>query len=146
VSHPEVPDDYTRPPGDERASFTRAEFALMRRAARERWGVPTALQTEAIFQAAEILCGEFHSTRDKLSAMRFLIGADRSDVLAEHAAARTDLARRKLEGDKSGETIDCRYALLSEAEAIVDRNRNVHDSQHVPESPSPLPDGDAGKP
>lgn len=95
MPHPEVPDS-DRPPGGERATFTRSDFRLLRRAARSNWGVPDELKTEALFQAAKILAEAGGDERYKLAAMRFLDSADRTDVLAEVALKRLDLAERKL--------------------------------------------------
>ena len=71
----------------------------MRRAAREKWGVPDEAKTEALFQAVKILTAELSSDRLKLAAMRFLVAADRTDIVSELGLAKLELARLKLKTD-----------------------------------------------
>lgn len=70
----------------------RADLALARRAARERWGVPDELKTEALFQAARILADPESERRDRLAAAKLLAALDRVDQLDD----RLDLERSKL--------------------------------------------------
>lgn len=86
MPHPEVPDDY-RPPPDEGGAVTwrRSDLNLMRRAAREGWGVPDELKTESLLQAAKILTTSPHE-RNKIAVMKFLAAVD----LAERREDRKD--------------------------------------------------------
>lgn len=59
--------------------WSRSDFVLARRAARERWGVPDPLRTEALYQAAKALTDPEASHRDRLAAMKLLLEADRHD-------------------------------------------------------------------
>lgn len=83
-------DDSTGGQGD-CVRFGRADLRLMRRAARERWGVPDDLKNEGIFQAAKFLA----SGQPELvfAALKFLLAADRADILADRLA----LDREKLD-------------------------------------------------
>jgi hypothetical protein len=51
----------------------------MRRAARERWGVPDELRTDALYQCAKILASPDADPRLKVAAARLLAAFDRSD-------------------------------------------------------------------
>ena len=72
---------------DDAARYSRADFALLRRAARERWGVPDPLRTEALYQAAKALTDPEASHRDRIAVARFLLAADKSDRELEQTAA-----------------------------------------------------------
>jgi hypothetical protein len=56
---------------------------LLRRAARENWGVPDAAKTEGMLACYAILTDPESSRKAKLGAMRCLEQADRNDLLAE---------------------------------------------------------------
>jgi hypothetical protein len=60
--------------------WSRSDFALARRAAREKWGVPDPLKTEALYQAAKMLADPEASHRDRLAASKLLLEADRHDL------------------------------------------------------------------
>jgi hypothetical protein len=64
--------------GEVRRSIT--EFNLMRRAARERWGVPDHLRTLALKDAEATYLDKDATYRDRSAATRFLIEADRMDL------------------------------------------------------------------
>lgn len=66
------------PGGISRPSIT--EFNLMRKAARERWGVPDHLRSLALRDAEATYLDEKASFRDRSAATRFLIEADRMDL------------------------------------------------------------------
>jgi hypothetical protein len=59
--------------------MSRADLALARRAARERWGVPDTLKTEALLVAQEML--RSIDDRKQSAALRFLATCDRVDQL-----------------------------------------------------------------
>jgi hypothetical protein len=59
---------------------TITEFNLMRRAARERWGVPDHLRTLALRDAEATYLDEKAGYRDRSAATRFLIEADKCDL------------------------------------------------------------------
>ena len=50
--------------------WTRAELALLRRAGRQRWSVPDAVKTEAIYQLTRLMTAPQTSERARLSAAR----------------------------------------------------------------------------
>lgn len=75
-----MPEETTNRGGGDCVRWSRADLALARRAARERWGVPDALRTEALYQAAKVLADVETSHRDKLAAMKLLLEADRQDL------------------------------------------------------------------
>jgi hypothetical protein len=102
----------TEPPPDA-TRWSRADLTLARRAARERWGVPDALRTEALFQCARILADPLSDARHALAAGRLLATLTRCDQLDD----RLDLERARVTPDRPP---DARDALLSEAERIVD--------------------------
>ena len=74
------------------ARLTRADLVLLRKAARERWGVPDQLKTEALFEAAKILTTATKD-RTKLAAIKALIEFDKVDQRDRVI----DLAAEKLE-------------------------------------------------
>jgi len=59
--------------------WSRDDFRLARQAARQRWGVPDELRTEALIQAAKTLASPYSSVRERLAATKLLLDADRSD-------------------------------------------------------------------
>ena len=65
--------------------ISRDDLRLLRKAAREDWGVPGEVKNEAIYQALKILASPQSSHRDRLAASKFLLQADRADSL--HAAS-----------------------------------------------------------
>jgi hypothetical protein len=77
--------------------WSRSDFALARRAARERWGVPDPMRTEVLFQAARMLTDPEASHRDRWAASKFLLEADRHDLTEDKLAldrARFELAAK----------------------------------------------------
>jgi hypothetical protein len=64
---------------DETLRLSRTDMALLRKAARERWGVPDPVKTEAIFQTAKILADPLSSDRDRIAAARTMALLDRID-------------------------------------------------------------------
>jgi hypothetical protein len=80
-----VSDDQQIEPG------SRSELALLRRAARERWGIPDRSKTRGIEVADAML--ESPDERQRVAALRFMVAAvkcdladDRLDQLAERLA------------------------------------------------------------
>lgn len=66
--------------------FSRADLTLMRRAARQGWGVPDAVQNQALWYLAKALADEVPGKgkdRLKLTAIRLLVQMDRADQLAK---------------------------------------------------------------
>lgn len=70
--------------------ITREEMMLLRRAARQRWGIPDNVKTEVIARLYESLASPFE--RNRIMAARTLKELDRVDQQDE----RTDLDRRRL--------------------------------------------------
>ena len=66
---------------------TRSEMALMRRAVRERWGIPDAMKSDMLVMVLAVLDSPSASTRDKLAAGRLLATIDRIDQADLRAAA-----------------------------------------------------------
>jgi hypothetical protein len=81
------PPSFPEPP----APIRRAEMALLRRARRERWGIPDVLKTEAILQCHHVL-GHSECERTRVMAARTLAMFDRIDQADE----RLEFQRRKL--------------------------------------------------
>jgi hypothetical protein len=73
------------------ARFGRADLRLMRRAARQGWGVPDDLKNEGVFQAARFLASGHPEL--VFAALKFLLAADKADL----AAGRLALDREKLD-------------------------------------------------
>lgn len=122
MSHSEDPE---RPPDDERVTYRRSDFHRMRRAAREQWGVPDRLQTEALFQAAKILASRESTPREKLAVMRFLDAAQRTDIAEELARTKIELERLKLpfRADDAGasDQLDMTQLTDEQLQQIIDR-------------------------
>jgi hypothetical protein len=64
---------------DKAPRLTRAALADLRRAARQRWGVPDLMKTETLHQLLDLLSAHEISARTKLSAMRTLATFDQID-------------------------------------------------------------------
>ena len=75
------------------AGLGRAEMLLLRRAARERWGVPDALKTESLSKLAAILEDPSSPRRLRIAAIRTLADFDKVDRADEKLA----LERAKFE-------------------------------------------------
>ena len=103
-------------------SFTRSDLALLRRAARENWGVPDRFKTEALYQVAKILASDDPDLepRVKLAAIRLLAMFDRGDL----AAAKLELERSRLEPPPAA--TDLRSALELAEQAIRERDGHGH--------------------
>lgn len=96
------------------APLSRSELALRRRAARERWGVPDELRTEAILTAQVFL--RDGTARQKRAALSFLAAVDKIDQADE----RLQMEREKMQRPEPPP--DARAALLGEAlEMVRDR-------------------------
>ena len=71
------------------APFSRSDLDLARLAIRRRWGVPSAFQTEALFQVGQILATTTDE-RHRLSAIKLLVEMtkvdQRDDMEAEDEA------------------------------------------------------------
>jgi hypothetical protein len=64
------------------------------------------MRTEALWQAAKILTDRKAPATYKLAAMRFLIAADKADILAELGMARLGISRERLAALSSDATDD----------------------------------------
>jgi hypothetical protein len=71
---------------------TRSELALLRRAARENWGVPGVAKNEAVYQCMLTLQSDIANDRSKEAARRTLALFDANDI----AAGKLRLAESKL--------------------------------------------------
>ena len=90
--------------------LSREEMTLLRRAARQRWGVPDPLMTEVLLQIQDVLASG--GRRNKLAAARLLVTLTRIDQLDER------LAIEKQKHAEADDT-DARAALLAEAEDLI---------------------------
>lgn len=72
--------------------WSRADLALARRAARERWGVPDEMRTEALWQALRTLTDPEASHRERYAASSLILQADKHDLAEDkhdHAVGRS---------------------------------------------------------
>jgi hypothetical protein len=58
-------------------------MALLRKAARENWGVPEVVKNEGIYACYKVLIDPESGRKAKMAAARVLEQADRNDLLAE---------------------------------------------------------------
>jgi hypothetical protein len=86
-----VPEGYEPDEPVEHWAYSRADFLLLRRACRKRWGVPDELRTDALLEAWRVLRDPLAVQRDKLAAMKFILAADLLDAKypVEEAAVET---------------------------------------------------------
>ena len=98
-----LPSDDTPPPRQqgEYTRLTRGDLRLFRRAARERWGVPDELQTEAIFQTAKLL--KRKDPKLKLAAIKALLDFYRADQREDTVEIRKQLLGLKRRIDPSAQ-------------------------------------------
>jgi hypothetical protein len=99
---------------------------LLRKAARENWGVPSKVQTEAMLAMYAVISDPASGRKAKLAAVRVLQQADRNDLLAE----RVKLMRLAQMGADTTVTLS---VLVREMEA--DGNRHDHDRSAPDENP-----------
>ncbi len=93
-------------------------MVLLRRAARENWGVPDVVKTEGLLACYQLIIDPETSRKARMSAIRVLQQADRNDLLAERlkliklaqVGADTTLTLAELVRDmvKAGDGYDCR--------------------------------------
>jgi hypothetical protein len=79
------------PRRDDVAPLSRSDIVLLRRAAREGWGVPDTLRTEVIVEVRKILAAG--NRRQKLAAAKLLLAMDQAD--AKHPVKTTPPEERK---------------------------------------------------
>ena len=75
--------------------WSRADLALARRAARERWNVPDEIRTEVLWQAVKTLTDPEADHRDRIAVGKLLLAADKHDLAEDkhdHAAGRSSEA------------------------------------------------------
>ena len=94
----------------------REDFTTLRRAARQRWGVPDELKSEALFRAAKILTDPEADDRLKLAAAKFLQGCDKVD----QADDKLDFEKSKLAKGEDGSAADALSDLEQELQGPGD--------------------------
>jgi hypothetical protein len=109
------------PEGREHWQFSRSDLALLRRAARENWGTPDCMRTEALFQLAKIVAGQAYDldTRHRIAAIKTLVAFDRNDLVAAKLALdaeKLELARLKIAPPKETQARDAWSELLRDIE------------------------------
>lgn len=79
--------------------LSRSDLLLLRRAARQDWGVPDVARNEAIYQALKILSDPKAKDRAKVAAMKTLVSFDLADIAHARLALAQQLASKDLPDD-----------------------------------------------
>jgi hypothetical protein len=93
--------------GNSRKPITNKEMALLRKAAREKWGVPNRLRTQSLCRIDRLLCDPESSDRDMVAAVKTLAALDALDLdSAKHAFERR---KHREAGDGGKVEVTVRY-------------------------------------
>jgi hypothetical protein len=114
--------------GNSRKPITNAEMALLRRASREKWGVPDRLRTQSLCRIDRLLCDPESSDRDVVAAIKTLAALDALDL--DHSKHAFERRKYRETGDSGKVEVMVRY---------VDKDLDGRPATPAP-SPAPSPE------